>query len=398
MEGAVQITIALGLICEDLSIPIGFLGEPGRHGSHKGDSSFDPGATNQYDFPYLHPQFLKGEPAKDFVRLLVELVDDTDQWEQIEKYLGENTPVLMKDLESAREKFAPELLLPVELRSLSKHIPIGADQSELTYLTAKIEGMDNDQRNVFDAVVEAGWNCGSVTEIINLTENLDCFTFQPDYTMTTYGEYRLEKDWDVCESVVLRLEKSKNPAERALAQYVYFLGRCVDEESYGYNAAKEENGAFTANGLVTHERGLEEIYHGPQDIPAEYRIIELSAEKTEKQPIISKKIKRQITDVEENIGANLLNLNEATYSAAVGGHDELVDFIHQHEQEYDEYVRQNYNGYADSTVIKEFGYDEPEKPSVLGQIAKAREAQKKTKAEGHKNPAHGKKKTQTPEH
>jgi hypothetical protein len=108
--------------------------------------------------------------------------------------------------------------------------------------------------------------------------------------------------------------------------------------------------------------------------------------------MISNKIKRQITDVEENVGANLLNLNEATYSAAVAGHDALVDFIHQHEREYVEYVRQNCGGYAESEVIKEFGYDEPEKPSVLGKIAEAREEQKKANAEGRENPAPGKKK------
>ena len=108
--------------------------------------------------------------------------------------------------------------------------------------------------------------------------------------------------------------------------------------------------------------------------------------------MISNRIKRQITDVEENIGANLLNLNEATYSAAVAGHDDLVDFIHRHEQEYVEYVRLNCHGYADSEAIKEFGYDEPEKPSVLGKIAEAREAQKKAKAEGRRKPAPDKKK------
>ena len=108
--------------------------------------------------------------------------------------------------------------------------------------------------------------------------------------------------------------------------------------------------------------------------------------------MISNKIKRQITDVEENIGANLLNLNEVTYSAAVAGHDGLVDFIHSHEQEYVEYVRRNCSGYAESEVIKEFGYDEQKKPSVLDRIAEAREEQRREKTSGNVKTASGKEK------
>jgi hypothetical protein len=117
------------------------------------------------------------------------------------------------------------------------------------------------------------------------------------------------------------------------------------------------------------------------------------ARETGVQNTISEKIKRQIKYVEENIGANLLNLNEAAYAAAVAGRDDLVDFIHRHEREYVDYVRQNCEGYATSEVIKEFGCpEEPEKPSVLGKIAEAREQQRRTKTEGRKKNAPGKKK------
>jgi hypothetical protein len=85
--------------------------------------------------------------------------------------------------------------------------------------------------------------------------------------------------------------------------------------------------------------------------------------------MVGKIIQRQIKYVEEEVGANLLNLNEATYYAAVAGRDALVEFIHAHEQEYVDYVRQNCSGYADREVVKEFGYDdgpEPEETEGMG--------------------------------
>lgn len=259
-------------ICNELEIPIGYFSEPDYHGSHKGESSFDPSSRDSTSTSYLHPQFLKGEEARAFVSLLNEL-SDTDCWGQIVGYLRENYPVNMRDLKSARDKFAPELLLPADLRTLSAIIPADADKSELSYLAAKVGGMDGDQRKVFDAVIEAGWHCGSVAEIINLSENLDCFDLQPSFTESGYGDYRLERDWEAIESVVNRLEKSGNPDERALVKYLTRLGPCVDEAAYGCQIVEEEGGAFTKLGLITEERSLQEIYRSAQDIPAEYRIV-----------------------------------------------------------------------------------------------------------------------------
>jgi len=393
MEGALQIPKTLALVCESLDIPIGYESEPGYHGSRKGETSFDSHSSNEYAFPFLHPQFAKGAEAKEFASLLVELTE-TDFWGKIAGHLRENAPVYMKDLEEARERFAPELLLPAELRPLSKHIPTNVDKSELAYLTARINGMDEQKHKVFEAVMEIGWHSGNVAAIINLTQNLNCFKLQEVFLEAGYGDFCLERDYNECEAVVQRLEMSDDPTERALAKHIHFLHRCVDDEAFGLNSAKEDGGVFTKYGLITIEREVQEVYRGKQDIPDEYRVAEPPAAETDEPLIIiSEKIKRQITDVEENIGTNLLNLNEATYSAAVAGHDELVDFIHQHEQEYVEYIRRNCNGYAESEVVKEFGYDEPEKPSVLGRIAEAREKQRREKAESREKPVSQRKKS-----
>jgi hypothetical protein len=267
VDEAAVIPHELVIICKDLDIPTGYVGEPGHHGSSKGISDFEQLSTGDYATCYLHPQFLQGEDARAFVALLTEL-SKTGRWTEIAGYLLANYPVYMSDLETARERFAPELLLPAELRPIAKAIPIDADKTETDYLTAKVTGMDSDRRNILYAVVEAGWHHGSVAEIINLTENLDCFKLRPEYDNTTsYGKNKLSRDWDECEATVNRLEKSEDPAERTLYKHIMLLERCVDEEAYGYNAAKEENGAFTRYGLVTHERVIEEIYRGVQDIP-----------------------------------------------------------------------------------------------------------------------------------
>ena len=135
----------------------------------------------------------------------------------------------MDDLKEARVQFAPELLLPEILRPLCKHIPADADKSELAYLADKIEGLDAEQRGIFNAATEVGLQCGSVTEIINLTENLDCFELQPALNEAMYGEFRIEADWSECEAVVERLQNSEDPAEQALAKHIALLNRSVYE-------------------------------------------------------------------------------------------------------------------------------------------------------------------------
>jgi hypothetical protein len=129
--------------------------------------------------------------------------------------------------------------------------------------------LNDEQRNVFDAVAETVFNSGSAGEIINIVENLDCYRLQAGYNVASYGEFRLEQDWKVCAEVIDRLEKSEDPAERALFKHITLLERTADAEAYSYHAAKEEGGAFTSKGLIIQEEAFKEIYRGVQDIPTE---------------------------------------------------------------------------------------------------------------------------------
>jgi len=163
---------------------------------------------------------------------------------------------------------------PDALRSLAKHIPVDADRGELTYLTAKLQGMDADQRAVFDAVMEAGIGRSSVAAIINITENLDCFNLQPTLGAEDYGMRRIEQDYDDGLAAYKRLEASDDPADRALAKHILTLNRAVNEEAYGHHVVNEEGNIFTKQGLLMVESEPRAVYHGVQDLPDEYRINE----------------------------------------------------------------------------------------------------------------------------
>ena len=50
---------------------------------------------------------------------------------------------------------------------------------ELNYLASKLDEMDRGEFEQFQAAMEIGDHSGSVREIINLTENLDCYDVYP---------------------------------------------------------------------------------------------------------------------------------------------------------------------------------------------------------------------------
>ena len=55
---------------------------------------------------------------------------------------------------------------------------------ELNYLASKLDEMSESEYAQFQAGMEMGDHCGSLQEIINLTENLDCYEVYPDINWT----------------------------------------------------------------------------------------------------------------------------------------------------------------------------------------------------------------------
>ena len=127
---------------------------------------------------------------------------------------------------------------------------------ELNYLASKLDEMDQSDYAKFQAAMEIGDYTSSLQEIINLTENLDCYEIYPnieDYD--DLGRYYLEE-----------LEVSKVPAH---------LQNYIDYEAYGRDVALEENGTFTDQGYVWDTREtFHEYYDGERgSIPDEYRVM-----------------------------------------------------------------------------------------------------------------------------
>ena len=127
---------------------------------------------------------------------------------------------------------------------------------ELNYLASKLDEMDQSDYAKFQAAMEIGDYTSSLQEIINLTENLDCYEIYPnieDYD--DLGRYYLE--------------------ELEVMQVPEHLQNYIDYEAYGRDVALEENGTFTDQGYVRDTGdSFHEYYDGERgSIPDEYRVM-----------------------------------------------------------------------------------------------------------------------------
>ena len=127
---------------------------------------------------------------------------------------------------------------------------------ELNYLASKLDEMSQGEYEQFQAAMEIGNHSGSVQEIINLTENLDCYDVYPDiHDYDDLGRYYIDE-----------LDAMQVPEH---------LRNYIDYEAYGRDVAMEEGGDFTDLGYVrdTGDRFVE-VYDGEHgSIPEEYRVM-----------------------------------------------------------------------------------------------------------------------------
>ena len=127
---------------------------------------------------------------------------------------------------------------------------------ELNYLASKLDEMSESEYAQFQAGMEMGDHCGSLQEIINLTENLDCYEVYPDiHDYDDLGRYYIE--------------------ELDVMQVSEHLQNYIDYEAYGRDVALEENGTFTDQGYVRDTGdSFHEYYDGERgSIPDEYRVM-----------------------------------------------------------------------------------------------------------------------------
>ena len=141
---------------------------------------------------------------------------------------------------------------------------------ELNYLAAKIEGLINDEHELFSAAVSANRHCGSLTELINLVDNLGNFDIQPAFNAAMLGEHLIDMEAD--KYAFEKLYVSKDEELRGLIDYIEYLEKHPDYPAYGREFAESDQGVFIENGYLSEYGKFQETYRGPRDIPAEYRL------------------------------------------------------------------------------------------------------------------------------
>ena len=131
-----------------------------------------------------------------------------------------------------------------------------ANLDELNYLASKLDDMSQDEYERFQAAMEIGDHTGSIQELINLTENLDCYDIYPDiHDHDDLGRYYIEE-----------LDAMQVPEH---------LRNYIDYKAYGRDIALEESGQFTDLGYVRDTGdSFHEYYDGERgSIPEEYRVM-----------------------------------------------------------------------------------------------------------------------------
>lgn len=131
-----------------------------------------------------------------------------------------------------------------------------ANLDELNYLASKLDDMSQDEYERFQAAMEIGDHTSSIQELINLTENLDCYDVYPDiHDHDDLGRYYIEE-----------LDTMQVPEH---------LRNYIDYEAYGRDIALEESGQFTDLGYVRDTGdSFHEYYDGERgSIPEEYRVM-----------------------------------------------------------------------------------------------------------------------------
>ena len=140
-----------------------------------------------------------------------------------------------------------------EIDGLYDHLSEYASLDELNYLASLLDEMEEDGKKKFEATLAYGDYTGSLKDLINLSQNLDCYEFYPDISdEDDLGRYLID--------------------EMGSLEVPEYLENYFDYEAYGRDVSLEDGGTFTNDGyVVSNGESFSEEYDG-RDIPEEYRI------------------------------------------------------------------------------------------------------------------------------
>ena len=144
-----------------------------------------------------------------------------------------------------------------DVLGLHEHLGEYENLDELNYLAVLLSDMDQGDIEKFEAVIDAGEYTGSVKDLINLTQNLDCFEFYSN----------VHSDEELGRMYVLEFGSLEVPEH--LIDY-------IDYEAYGRDVRINDSGHYAPGGYVADNRSrFIERYTGRDDIPDEYRVFSM---------------------------------------------------------------------------------------------------------------------------
>jgi len=133
---------------------------------------------------------------------------------------------------------------------------------EINYLATKISDMDSYELEIFESALQLG-DCNNLPNLINLTENLDCY----DYLEGVMDDYDLGYYW---------LNESGCYDTETMGQ----LHNYFDYECFGRDISIDENGVFTETGYIRNNGDSCYEYYDGMNIPEEYKVLALPSQKT----------------------------------------------------------------------------------------------------------------------
>lgn len=144
-----------------------------------------------------------------------------------------------------------------DVLGLYDHLGEYESLDELNFLAHLLEEMTPDELEKLEAVMDAGEYTGSVKDLINLTQNLDCFEF-----------YAGVEDDETLGRIYVEDMEAIDVPEHLLNYFDY--------EAYGRDIRINDDGHY-ANGGYMFNNGSQFIEHytGRDDIPDEYRVFSM---------------------------------------------------------------------------------------------------------------------------
>ena len=143
-----------------------------------------------------------------------------------------------------------------DIKGLTAFLGEHEHPDELNYLGKLLAMQFDEDREKFSAAIAHGEYAGSVKDLINLAQNLDCYWLYPTvHNEEEYGHYLIDE-----------LDELELPQE-AKNYFMY--------EEYGRDAFINDGGRFTEQGYIYNNQNTFTEWYDGREVPQEYKITPL---------------------------------------------------------------------------------------------------------------------------